>query len=111
MWVQSGRPECGLALSCRIVAGPAEPEPRRPTAPHAPLDDRVSGRAVAPPSRGGNEGAAMGRPPLVDLPRVDYGDGSVNSDVCGFRYGNRLAPASHLPDRFQINSPRVMSDS
>jgi hypothetical protein len=60
---------------------------------------------------GGNERAAeaaLSRP----LPWCGfYGDGSVNSDVCGFRYGNRLAPASHLPDRFQIRSPRVMSDS
>jgi hypothetical protein len=35
-----------------------------------------------------------------------YGLGSVNSDVCGFRYGSFLAPASHVPDRFQTSSPR-----
>ena len=54
------------------------------------------------------EAALSGRAAAV---RTYYGDGSVNSDVCGFRYGNFLAPASHLPDRFQTRSPRVMSDS
>ena len=58
---------------------------------------------------GGEERAA--RAALSGRGRRAYGLGSVNSEVCGFRYGSFRAPASHLPDRFQIRSPRVMSDS
>ena len=47
-----------------------------------------------------------GRPrPPSPFRRSTYG--SVNSEVCAFMYGSRLAPASHLPDRFQTSSPRA----
>lgn len=66
--------------------------------------------ALRPPAVSGG-GASGKAPPSSPTRRSAYGLPSVKSDVCGFRYGSRFAPASHVPERSQIKSPRVMSDS
>ena len=54
---------------------------------------------------------ASGEAPSLSICRSVYGLPSVNIDVWGFKKSSLRAPASHLPDRFQTISPRVMSDS
>ena len=54
-------------------------------------------------------GVACRRPPKAARPSSDQP--IVNSCVCGFRWSSFLAPATAESLRFQIITPRVMSDS
>jgi hypothetical protein len=94
------------------------------TATFKHAEPRLGGRGTAASSLDApTSGRVVGRPPNGGRPRCLYPllpgpqppprrrSGKEVSWVCGFRWPSFLAPATALSLRFQIVSPRVMSDS
>ncbi len=76
---------------------------------------RAAHRAFAPPGTGRMAGCgavphpAIGLRVAVDLGRAGYG--RLNSCVCGFRCGRRMAPPVVEPLSRKMCTPLVISDS